>query len=486
MLRRTLARLDVTSRTLYRADRAGLLLRRHARRAGASPPTAPTCSRCRTTPARAPRIALSPTNFGTYPMANGQARIAARFYGETGRSPPREGAVGRPLDADEALELGLVTAAPDDLDWDDEVRIAVEERASLSPDALTGMEANLRFGRRRDDGDADLRPPLGLAELDLHPAERDRRRRRARRSSARAARRNSTGTASDRVASRMSGRPDDAPNSPHRRHAPGAPNEHRLQREDPQQRRPRRATGRCSARSSTGSPSSCTGGRTWGPRARSDVDVYLRTAISVDPKGWAHFDYVKMPDYRWGIFLAPAEAGPPGQLRRAQGRAGVAGRPRRVPREPAPAHRHAGRHRARVGRAAAAPRAHRPSLYDLRNLFQVNVEEGRHLWAMVYLLHAYFGRDGREEAEALLERRSGDADNPRILGAFNEKTPDWLSFFMFTFFTDRDGKYQLVLARRVRLRSARAHLPLHADRGSAPHVRRRVGRRPRSSSAPAR
>src|SRR5690606_8702383 len=84
-----------------------------------------------------------------------------------------------------------------------------------------------------------------------------------------------------------------------------------------------------------------------------------------------------------------------------------------------------------------------PSMYDLRNLFQVNVEEGRHLWAMVYLLHRHFGRDGREEAEALLERRSGDADNPRILGAFNERTPDWLSFFMFTYFTDRDGKFQL-------------------------------------------
>src|SRR5476651_326895 len=62
---------------------------------------------------------------------------------------------------------------------------------------------------------------------------------------------------------------------------------------------------------------------------------------------------------------------------------------------------------------------------------------------MVYLLHAYFGRDGREEAEALLERRSGDADHPRILGAFNERTPDWLAFFMFTHFTDRDGKFQL-------------------------------------------
>ena len=84
-----------------------------------------------------------------------------------------------------------------------------------------------------------------------------------------------------------------------------------------------------------------------------------------------------------------------------------------------------------------------PSLYDLRNLFQINVEEGRHLWAMVYLLHAYFGRDGREEAEALLERHSGDPDRPRILEAFNERTPHWLSYFMFTYFTDRDGKYQL-------------------------------------------
>jgi len=84
-----------------------------------------------------------------------------------------------------------------------------------------------------------------------------------------------------------------------------------------------------------------------------------------------------------------------------------------------------------------------PSLYDMRNVFQVNVEEGRHLWAMVYMLQKYFGRDGREEAEGLLQRRSGDEDRPRILGAFNEKTPDWVSFFMFTTFTDRDGKMQL-------------------------------------------
>jgi benzoyl-CoA 2,3-dioxygenase component B len=86
-------------------------------------------------------------------------------------------------------------------------------------------------------------------------------------------------------------------------------------------------------------------------------------------------------------------------------------------------------------------------LYDLRNLFQVNVEEGRHLWAMVYLLHRYFGRDGRDEADEMLERHSGDADRPRILGAFNEATPDWLSFFFFTYFTDRDGKFQLASLR---------------------------------------
>ena len=180
-----------------------------------------------------------------------------------------------------------------------------------------------------------------------------------------------------------------------------------------------------------------------GPVERQTNDVYLRTAISVDAKGWAQFGYVKMPEYRWGIFLNPAEEG------RTIGFGDHMGEPawQEVP----------GEYRAVLRRlivtqgdtepASVEQQAHLgstcPSLYDLRNLFQVNVEEGRHLWAMVYLLDAHFGRDGREEAEALLERRSGDSDKPRILGAFNEKTPDWLSFFMFTFFTDRDGKYQL-------------------------------------------
>ena len=87
---------------------------------------------------------------------------------------------------------------------------------------------------------------------------------------------------------------------------------------------------------------------------------------------------------------------------------------------------------------------HCPSLYDLRNLFQVNVEEGRHLWAMVYLLHSYFGRDGRDEAEELLERQSGNRDKPRMLEAFNTPIETWLDFFAFTMFTDRDGKSQLL------------------------------------------
>ncbi|MCZ7560414.1 MAG: benzoyl-CoA 2,3-epoxidase subunit BoxB [Burkholderiaceae bacterium] len=180
-----------------------------------------------------------------------------------------------------------------------------------------------------------------------------------------------------------------------------------------------------------------------GPDGSTAYDVYLRTAVSVDPSGWAQFGYVKMPDYRWGIFLNPADKD------RKIHFGDHLGEPawQDVP----------GEHRANLRRiivtqgdtepASVEQQRHlgltAPSLYDMRNLFQVNVEEGRHLWAMVYLLHRYFGRDGREEAEALLERRSGDANNPRILAAFNEKTPDWLSFFMFTYFTDRDGKFQL-------------------------------------------
>ena len=180
-----------------------------------------------------------------------------------------------------------------------------------------------------------------------------------------------------------------------------------------------------------------------GPEGWQAKDIYLRTAVSVEASGWAHFDFVRMPDYRWGIFLEPKDPN------RTIGFGDVMGQPAwdEVPGE----HRNMLR-RLIVTQGDTEPAsveqqrhlgATAPSLYDLRNLFQVNVEEGRHLWAMVYLLHTYFGRDGREEAEELLSRRSGDSDRPRILGAFNEPTSHWLSFFMFTMFTDRDGKYQL-------------------------------------------
>ncbi len=183
--------------------------------------------------------------------------------------------------------------------------------------------------------------------------------------------------------------------------------------------------------------------REMGPNAFSSADVYLRTATGVDAQGWATYGTVKMPDYRWGIFLAepvpertigfgdnygqPAWQQVPGELRSQFRRIIVT----QGDTEPASVEQ-----QHLLGLTC-------PSLYDLRNLFQVNVEEGRHLWAMVYLLHAYFGRDGREEAAEMLARHSGDADKPRILGTFNEPINDWLSFFMFTYFTDRDGKFQL-------------------------------------------
>ncbi len=143
-LRRTLARLDVSSRTLFAivdqqscftgvlaelllaADRSFMLL-------------APEGDES------APAVMLSPMNFGAVPMVNGTSRLANRFCGDTKSVADAKAKIGERLDAQAALTLGLVTFAPDDIDWDEEVRLAIEERASLSPDALTGMEANLRF-----------------------------------------------------------------------------------------------------------------------------------------------------------------------------------------------------------------------------------------------------------------------------------------------------------------------------------------------------
>jgi benzoyl-CoA-dihydrodiol lyase len=142
LLRRTLARLDVSSRTLFALIEQGSCF------AGTLLELALAADRSymQSLPDDAPALEVSALNFGTYPMVSGKSRIARRFYDEAGPIEAVRAAIGRAIDPAEAQTLGLVTAAPDDIDWDDELRIALEERASLSPDALTGLEANLRFG----------------------------------------------------------------------------------------------------------------------------------------------------------------------------------------------------------------------------------------------------------------------------------------------------------------------------------------------------
>ena len=242
-------------------------------------------------------------------------------------------------------------------------------------------------------------------------------------------------------------------------------------------------TAPCSARSNIGSRGSSTGGARWGRAESQGHEVYLRTATAVDAEGWASYGMVRMPEYRWGIFLAD----PVPDRRIGFGDAFGEQVWQQVP----------GEYRSTLRRLIvtqgdtepASVEQQRllgltcPSLYDLRNLFQINVEEGRHLWAMVYLLHAHFGRDGREEAEELLARHSGDPDKPRILGTFNEPIADWLSLLHVHLFHRPRRQVSAEEPGRERLRPAVAHLPVHADRGGLPHVRRRHRASPASSAA---
>ncbi|URI05899.1 2,3-epoxybenzoyl-CoA dihydrolase [Aquincola tertiaricarbonis] len=144
LLRRTFARLDVSSRSLFALVEPGSCF------AGLLAELAFAADRCYMLalpdePERAPRLQLDELNFGPLPLVTDQSRLARRFHEEAPALDAARATLGRALDADEALQLGLVTAAPDDIDWDDEIRIAIEERAAMSPDALTGLEANLRF-----------------------------------------------------------------------------------------------------------------------------------------------------------------------------------------------------------------------------------------------------------------------------------------------------------------------------------------------------
>ena len=347
-------------------------------------------------------------------MTHGPSRLQVRFLAEPGRAGEIV-AQSEPYDTDTAEEAGLVTAAVDEIDWEDELRVAFEERASLSPDALTGMEANLRFAGA-ENADSKVFGRLSAWQNWIF------------------SRPNATG---ERGALTLYGKPERAQFNLAGRTKMSLyeriPNNVGLSSD----KRLLRALEHWL-------PNYMQWWSDMGPEGFQADDVYLRTAVSVEPGGWAHFDYVKMPDYRWGIFLAPPEHDRrvgfgdhmgtpvwqevPGEYRNMLRRLIVT----QGDTEPASVEQ-----QRLLGQSA-------PSFYDLRNLFQVNVEEGRHLWAMVYLLHSYFGRDGREESEELLERRSGSSDKPRILEAFNEPIEDWLSFYMFTTFTDRDGKYQLL------------------------------------------
>ena len=225
---------------------------------------------------------------------------------------------------------------------------------------------------------------------------------------------------------------------------------------------------------------------TMGPEGFQTSDVYLRTAISIDPKGWAKFDYVKMPEYRWGILLAPRAGGPPGQLRHAQGREGLAGGAGRVPRHAAPADRHPGRHGAGQRRAAAPPRQdralalrHAQPVPGQRRGRPAPVGDGL---PAAEILRQGRPRGGRRAAAAPLGRCRQAAHARRL-----QRGDAGLALLLHVHLLHRPRRQDAAgKPGAVGLRSAVAHLPLHADRGGAPHVRRRDGRRAAPSSAPAR
>ena len=425
LLRRTLARLDVSSRTLFALIEPGSCF------AGTLLELALAADRSYMldVPDEPTRRPASPSRAQLRLLPDGQRPDRAcrrRFYGDAGaastRCAPTLGSRSTPT---QALALGLVTVAPDDIDWDDEVRLALEERASFSPDALTGMEANLRFAGPETMETQDLRPPVRLAELDLPAAQRRRRARARSRSTARASRPQFDWNR-DLNRSRSHERID---------YSEKIPNNVNLGERPHAAARARAVAAELPRLVERDGP---------GAASQSD-DVYLRTAITVDAEGWAHFDYVKMPDYRWGIFLAdPASR----TARSASATTWASRRGRRCPASTAPTLR-----RLIVTQGDTEP---------------ASVEQQRHLGltAPVALRPAQpvpgqrrggpppVG-DGLPAAHATSAataarrpRRCSSAapatrDKPRILGAFNEPTPTGCRFFMFTYFTDRDGKYQL-------------------------------------------
>ena len=352
---------------------------------------------------------------------------------------------GKMLDAEAAEKLGLVTFALDDIDWDDEVRVFLEERASFSPDGLTGLEANLRFGgpetmeskifarltawqnwifqRPNAVGEEGALRRYGTGQKPVFDTRRVL---------------SFPPAVSVSEAWRADSAQDRSEPNPMSEiinvdYSTKIPNNVDLT-EDRQVLRALESW----------HPGYIDWWKDMGPEGFQEALVYLRTAVSVDPKGWAKFDYVKMPDYRWGILLAPQEEDRKIPFGHHYRRAGLAGGAGRIPRHAAPPDRDPGRHRAGLGRAAAPSRQDRA--VALRHAQRV---PGQRRGGPPPL------GDGLSAAEIFRPRRPrggrasccsaapASADKPRMLGAFNEATPDWLSFHMFTFFTDRDGKMQL-------------------------------------------
>jgi benzoyl-CoA 2,3-dioxygenase component B len=184
--------------------------------------------------------------------------------------------------------------------------------------------------------------------------------------------------------------------------------------------------------------------RECGPQGFDAAQCYLRLPVAADQRGWASYDYVKLEDFRWGVF----------QSERVPDKRALFGRPAGRPKlDAVPAEFRGTVIKLLTTQGDTEPASVEqitylgrmaPSNYDLRNLFQINCEEGRHLWAMVHLLCEHFGKEGEREIDGLLARRSGSAENPRILNAFNHPIEEFLSFLFWSTLADRDGKYQLL------------------------------------------
>ena len=210
-----------------------------------------------------------------------------------------------------------------------------------------------------------------------------------------------------------------------------------------------------------------------GPEGFQANLVYLRTAVSVEPEGWAKFGYVKMPEYRWGILLAPAIEGRTHRLRRAPGRAGLAGSAGRIPRDAAPADRRAGRHRAGFGRAAAPSRPHRP--VALRSAQPVPgqcrggppfVGDG------LPACRNISGATGARRPRICCAGSSGDRDSPRLLGRLQRGDAGLARLFHVHLLHRPRRQDAVACAGAIGVRPAVAHLPLHAHRRGTSHVRR--------------